>query len=268
MARSSLKNVMRLIDNAIEQSPVEQSFLNDLKRSIEMTDVKNRRQPSQTYKPSSLHCIRQMYYQVTGKQADEGNTNYCLVGICNSGTDTHQRIQGYVLDMKNNGIDCEYINVADYVKSRNLDYLEIVKEPNFEKGDYETKLYNKTLNMSFLCDGIIRYNNHYYILEIKTESANKFWNRNEVNPGHYNQAIAYSTCLGIDEVLFLYISRDTLDMKTFIYKVSNDMKQNLVGKIEECDGYVKRLIAPPKPDDIDRRTCEYCGYRTQCRKDK
>ena len=67
-------------------------------------------------------------------------------------------------------MDCEYINVADFVRSRNLDYLEIKKEPNPDAGEYETKLYHKDLNISFLCDGIIRYKDHYYILELKVKT--------------------------------------------------------------------------------------------------
>ena len=65
MARNSLKNVCRLIDVANSNLPVEQSFLADLKRSIEITDERGSHKPSQSYKPSSMNCIRNMYYQIT-----------------------------------------------------------------------------------------------------------------------------------------------------------------------------------------------------------
>lgn len=267
MARSSLKNVIRLIDATKEELPVEQDFLTDLKRSIEMTANKEARKGSKCYKPSSMNCVRQMYYMVMGKEPDPASSNYCGVGICNSGTDIHQRIQQAVLDMKANGIDCEYVNVADYVRSRNLDYLNVVKEPDFEHGDYETKLYHKKLNIGFLCDGIIKYKGRYYILELKTESNNKFWSREGVNLEHHNQGTAYSLSLDIDDVLFVYISRDNLDMKSFIFTPTSDMKNELVGRIEDCDSYVKRCITPPKPADVSRKTCEYCAYKLTCRKE-
>ena len=265
--RSSLKNVIKLVDAAKQEMPVEQDFLNDLKRSIELTDKKTRRKGSQCYKPSSMNCIRQMYYMVNGTEPDNLGSDYCLVGICNSGSDTHERIQQAVIDMKSNGMDCEYINVADYVRSRELDYLEVVKEPNFESKEYETKLYHKKLNMSFLCDGIIKYKGKYYILELKTEGNSKFWSREGVNPDHYNQGTAYSLALGIDNVLFVYISRDNLDMKSFMFTPTSDMKMDLVGRIEECDGYLKRKIAPPKPVDVSKKACEYCDYKSTCRKE-
>ena len=264
--RSSLKSVMRLIDVATEKLSPEDAFLSDLKRSIELTDEKNRRLPSQTYKPSGMNCIRSMYYQVTGQEPDPANSAYRMVGICNSGSDIHQRIQQAVLDMKDNGIDCEYINVAEFVRSRGLDYLDIVKEPDFEHGDYETKLYHKTLNMSFLCDGIIKYQSKYYVLEIKSESSSKWTYREGVEPKHEHQGIAYPMVFNLSDTIFLYVNRDNLDMKTFMFHVTDKMKQDLVGLIEECDGYVKRMITPPKPE-LPKGVCSYCSYKERCRKE-
>ena len=262
MARNSLKGICKLIDQANEKLSPEQSFLADLKRSIEMSADKEKRKPSQTYKPSSMKCIRNMFYQRTGAEPDEELSSYCSVGICNSGSDIHIRIQTAVEQMKENGIDCEYIDVADFVKSRNLDYLEIVS-----KSGMETKLFHKTLNMSFMCDGIIRYKNHYYILEIKTEASFKWSNRTDTDPAHYNQGTAYSVAFNLPEVMFLYVNRDILDMKAYIFKPTDKMKEDLVGEIEECEGYVGRLICPPKPVDIPRRVCDYCSYKSKCRKD-
>ena len=264
MARNSLKNVCRLIEAVKTELPVEQDFLNDLKRSIEMSNDKNKRKPSMTYKPSSMNCIRNMFYQRTGAEQDETSSSYVGIGICNSGSDTHVRIQTAVMDMINNGMQCEWVDVAKFIKSRELDYLEVREQ---SAAGTETKLFHKTLNMSFMCDGIISYKNRYYVLEIKTENSNKFFSRTGVNPDHYNQAIAYSLSFKIPEVLFVYISRDTLDMKCFLYKVTDDMQHELSARIMDCEGYVSRLIAPPKPADVSKKTCEYCSYKSRCRKD-
>ena len=164
--------------------------------------------------------------------------------------------------MKECGIDCEYIDVAKFVKSRGLDYLDIVS-----KQGMETKLYHKDLHMSFLCDGIIRYKGHYYVLEIKTEASFKWNNRTGVDKHHYRQGTSYSVAFGLPDVMFLYINRDVLDMKSYIFTPTDEMKQDLVGTIEDCEGYVQRLVCPPKPEDVDKKTCEYCGYKTRCRKD-
>jgi len=262
LARSTLKNICRLIDVANEKLPPEQSFLADLKRSIEMTEDKNAHKPSQTYKPSSMNCIRNMYYQIMGAEPDPSRSSYCMVNICNAGTDIHIRVQRAITEMQANGMDCEYINVADFVESRHLDHLEVLS-----KCGMETKLHHKSLNMTFMCDGIIRYKNHYYILEVKTEASFKWNARTGVDPSHYKQGTAYSVSLELPEVLFLYVNRDVLDMKAYLFVPTDEMKEDLVGTIEECDGYVKRMICPPKPDNVPKKSCEYCAYKNLCKQE-
>lgn len=260
---NKIKNLARLLDSVNEKLSPEVDFLGDLKRSIELTEKKNSRKPSPTYKPSSMKCIRSMYYQVTGVEPDDTDSNYCIIGICNSGTDIHVRIQQAVADMKNNGIDCEYVDVAQFVKDRELtDEIDIISQQGME-----TKLYHKSLNISFLCDGIIRYKGHYYILELKTENSYKFGMRKDVDPNHYAQGTAYSYILKLPEVIFVYINRDNLDMKSFMFKPTDEMKQGMVSKIVDCDGYKERNEVPPKPENLSKGFCSYCSYRKLCDSD-
>lgn len=261
MARNALKNILRMVEATQATIPTETAFLTDLQRSIELDAEKESRPPSQTYKPSSMNCIRNMWYQVTGAEQDKFDTTYSYVGICNSGSDIHERVQKYVSGMKDNGIDCEYINVAYYVKSRNLKDVKIVEQQGME-----TKLFHKKLNMSFLCDGIIRYKGKYYILELKTEASFKWNERKAVDLKHYNQGIAYSIAFELDNVLFLYISRDVLSIKAYMFEVTDDMRMELIGKIDECDSYVKSLTVPPKPQNVLRSVCNYCNYKSLCEK--
>lgn len=260
MARAGLSKLMKLIEQEAVDSPVEVSFLTDLKHSIEVTNSKEYRKGSASYKPSSMSCIRQMYYIRTGVDPVE-NFNYQLIGICNNGTDTHIRIQTYISKMKDNGIDCEYVDVAQYVRDNNLEHLEIVSQNGME-----TKLYHKDLHISFLCDGIIKYKGSYYILELKTEGSNKFWSRTEVDPSHYNQACCYSLSLNLDSVLFVYINRDTYDMKSYLYTPGNDLKHAITAMILTCEDYVENGEIP-EIKFRDSKPCKYCGFKDQCRKD-
>ena len=257
-SRRLLNQICKMVDQMNTEQPVEQQFLNDLKKSIEMDDVKNQRKPSQSYKPSGMNCIRSMYFQMTGADIDKSSAGYCLVGICNSGTDTHLRIQHYVMGMKVNGFDCEYVDAADFVEQRGLTDLEVI-----EKCGPETKFNHKKLKMHFLTDGIIRYKNKYYILEIKTELGAKWNQRTGVDPKHYKQATAYSVSFKLDGVIFLYISRDTLDMKAYMYEPTDEEKNDFIGLIDTCEQYVAKRTCPPKPN-VDARTCKYCGYKSIC----
>lgn len=257
---SKIKNLARLLDSVNDKLSPDQDFIGDLKRSIELTEKKNARKPSQTYKPSSMKCIRSMYYQITGAEIESTDATYSLIGILNSGTDIHIRIQQAVEQMKNNGIDCEYVDVAQYVTERELTNEIEIKE----KSGMETKLYHKNLNVSFMCDGIVRYKGHYYILELKTENSYKFGMRKDVDESHYEQGTAYSYILKLPEVIFVYINRDNLDMKAYMFKPTDEMKQTFVNRIIDCDGYKERGEVPSKPDNLPKGSCSYCAYRKLC----
>ena len=265
MARQSLKNVSRLIDLAnSDKTGINESFLEDFKRSIEMTDEKhNSRLPSPTFKPSSLNCMRGCYYQITQATPDGGHASFNMIGITSSGTDIHVRVQTAIMQMIDNGIDCEWIDVGEYIEERGLDYL-IVRE---KKGT-ETKLYDTRYGtyISFMCDGIIKYKGKYYILEIKTESSNKWYAREDVDPKHHKQATSYSNSFNLDTVLFLYVERDLLNVKCYEFHVTDNMRNELVHFFKSTQGYVERKIVPPK-GDVKPITCRYCGYQTQCKKD-
>lgn len=261
MVRKSFKNIHRLIQVATDSVPPEQCFLNDLTNCIEKKKAENDYIPSKSYKPSSMKCIRNMYFQIVGEIPDKEKTQYSMIGICESGSDRHIRIQKDIEGMKSLNMDCEYIDIADFIKKRNLDYLKVIR-----KQGMETKLFYPKLNLSFLCDGIIKYKSQYYILEVKTEAFFKFMKRKGVAEEHIIQGTAYSVCFGINKVMFLYECRDSCDKKTFILDVTEEMKMNLISKIEQCDECVKRIIAPPKPRGLDRKVCNYCRYKTACRK--
>ena len=261
--RNSLFNISRMIDKSEKKEvSVETSFLEDLKYCIEKLNEQTTN-PSPYYKPSSLHCIRNMYYQRTDTNIDSNNKRSPdSVGIAESGTDRHLRIQYYVSKMQEQGIDCEWVDVEDYIKENNLTDLEIVS-----KGDYETKLFNKKYNFRFMLDGLIKYQGKYYIFEIKTESGTKWINRGGVDPYHRNQAIAYSINLNIDEVMFLYENRDVCSKKVYLLKVTDEMRETLIHKLEVCEDYVNKHIVPSIPDDVEKKVCQYCQYRLTCRRD-
>ena len=264
MSNIKFKDICKLvtIPNDSEKS-IADFFVSDLEYSIKKQNQLNIGEVvSQTYKPSSLHCIRNMYYQVNGIKIDTVSSESAeLIGISESGTDRHCRIQDAVSHMKDNGIDCEFIDVESYIKEFNIPDLEVVT-----KTDYETKLINTKYNFRFLCDGIIKYKGIYYILEIKTEISHKWNNRVGVDPSHFNQAVAYALNFGINSVIFLYENRDTCAKKGYIYTVSEEQKSNLINLIYTCNTYINKRIVPPKPTELkpNSKVCVYCLYKNRC----
>ena len=263
MATIKVKDIFNYVKANTKES-IADSFVSELNYSIVQYNKNNSSNiVSQSYKPSSMNCIRNMYYQITGTEIDEGtdNTTADMIGIGESGTDRHCRIQDAVCHMKDCGIDCEYVDVETYIKEHNIPNLEIVT-----KRGYETKLINTKYNFRFMCDGIIKYKGQYYILEIKTEVSFKWNNRDNVDPSHYKQATAYALNFGINNVLFVYENRDTCAKKGYIYEVKDYQIKELTDLIYRCDNFVSLNELPPIPMNLNSgsKECRYCSYRNRC----
>lgn len=257
----SLRNLAKLISEANKEKTPEQEFLAIYNETIKRSQKP--KTPSRTYKPSSLGgCMRRMYYEVTGAPIDENITmDPNLVEIMESGTDRHQRIQQTIIKAQELGYDIEWVDVEEYLDKWPQPGTRVI-----EKVGMETKLKNDILNLSFMCDGIIKLKGEYYILEIKTEASFKWNGRVSPVERHQVQAIAYATALGINKVLFVYENRDFCSKKAFVMNVTEQMKEEkVIHKIETCNAYIENGIVPPCTCTQSERN--YCPYTTQCEKD-
>lgn len=253
---AKLSGIAKLIKASKNASP-DTSFLNELIRTVENLD--EQRMPSKAYKPSSLGgCMRNMYFQMVEAKLDGTPTDYCLIGICESGTGRHDVIQNYVAKMREQGFDCDWVDVEEYIKEFKPEGTTVI-----EKQGMETKCYNEIFNLRFLCDGIIKYRGEYYILEIKTESTYKYSSHDEPYAEHKVQATTYSMAFGINDVIFLYENRDNTSKKTYLIEVTDEMKQEVADKIFTCDEHIAKKQAPPKSTNL--KDCQYCNYKRACR---
>lgn len=258
--RSTLKNIHNLIKSSTDQISAEASFLNDV--SFAITKSEKPRKASQSYKPSSFHCLRNMYYQIMGIEADVKPVDEYLINVGDIGTHRHETLQGIISTMDKLGIDCEWVDVEKWV-AENCKGLGTVV---VKKDGFEYKCKNTKLNLSFKCDGIIKYKGEYYILEIKTEGSYTFNSRKGIKPDHEEQASCYSHCFNIFKVLFVYESRDNCARKAYIFQTNKTKNhERVVDKIDKCNYYVDKQIPPPCTED--KRVCQYCSYVGTCKKD-
>lgn len=257
----SLKNIAKLVKQATakDMTPANE-FENFLNQAIVMQEKKNIRPPSKTYKPSSLGgCWRKIYFEVEGAQIDANQTvDPSFVGICESGTDRHERLQQAVIAMKDLKINCEWVDVEEYLKLYPQPGTRIIER----KGN-EFKLRNDILNMSFMCDGIVKFGGKYYILEIKTEVSFKWNGRKAAEDDHQIQASSYSTCLGISDVLFIYEQRDVCSKKYYHVNVTDEDREikvvHIINMIEE---HRRQGTVPDKSEN--KVHCNYCQFKEEC----
>jgi CRISPR/Cas system-associated exonuclease Cas4 (RecB family) len=254
----SIKNLAKLINNATKEKTLEEEFIYLLNETI------SRSQPfrlaSKTFKPSSLGgCMRRIFFEVTGEEVDASNHHDPqLVGINESGTDRHERIQRHVASMKEYGYDVEWVDVEEFIKEFKPLGTRVI-----EKKGMETKLFNDVLNLSFMCDGVIKFKGIHYILEIKTEASFKWQTRSKPEEKHTYQAACYSAALGLSNVIFIYENRDVCAKKVYMHEVTQEDREDKVYcRIETINEFIRQEIVPEKTTDT--KECKYCPYLTAC----
>ena len=261
------RRLLNLINNNKPQLPANKKFLADVMSCIERMEQEGRRTGSNYYKPSSLYCMRNMYFTRSIAPQDRVVVDFISTGMADTVTDRHERLLNVLLNMEKMGYDWKYLDVAEYVKQKQ----KFGKcKSLIVKGTQgaETHLIDTVLNLSFKCDGIIRRisTNEDYLFEFKNVVSFKF---NQLDTHcleqHHNQVICYCTALDLDKAFVTYENRDicTLEVPE-VFEVTQDMKNWLVNYISECEGYVERMIAPPKTEDT--KNCKYCPYKGICRK--
>lgn len=260
--------IVRDFLESLKQDPILTELKEDLIKAI--TSDSNSREPSTFFTPSSMICKRQMYYKARGFTQDEQEPNYQLTGMGESGTDRHSRLQEHMCNLDR----FEYVDVAEYINENNLP-LEIISHVGME-----WKLRSLVHNISFLVDGILRHKEtgKYYIAEIKTEISFKFNYRKSEDMFHRHQAIAYVCLFGIEDTIFIYESRDSLELKFYKYVPSDKEKEMYFNnKIKDTLLYVKTEVLPPKvkADDVSMtdfvkldKVCQYCRFKSYCEKDE
>lgn len=250
---SRLKSIAKQVAASSMVKP-ENKLLRDFINTIEKEQPDYK--PSQWYKPSGLGCVRRMYYERIGEPKKEAK-QFKLIGMGEVGTDRHETIQSYFVKMAKNYPELEWINVADFLKDNPVDGT--IVDNKFIKNEFETKCKNELLQLSFLSDGLIKYEGELYILEIKTESMFKFNKQEEVFPDHKIQAACYSLCLGVNKVMFLYENRDDLNKKIYQFEVTEEIEDFVVDRIQYVEDCVE-AGEPPK-EKCKSSFCQYCKGR-------
>ena len=86
--------------------------------------------------------------------------------------------------------------------------------------------------VSFLADGMVKYKNKYYLIEIKTQPFESQMRQKDVHEKHKDQATAYCVLLGIDSVIFFYEERNFLGKKCFLFTPTEEQKKKKTVKRE------------------------------------
>lgn len=222
------------------------------------------------FSPSSLSnsCLRHLYYKFMGIQEEPENrlvTDYGPIrSILQNGNDRHERIQEVLSTFDGKNSKFEWIDVIEYLKEFNPPNTEVI-----ERNGFEVKLYNSVIPSRFMCDGIVKFNGEYYVIEIKTMNERKFAmakKAGEPLEEHINQASTYSLILGINKVLYIYENRNNMQWLPLLYNVTPENKQLVIDLTNAIKTYATLNKIPPRTSDV-AKNCRWCRYKILCGSD-
>ena len=251
-----LKSISEITSEVYFNSAISSNFKDLYDKIIyDKYKEKENRIPSKPFAPSSFRCDRSQFFRIRGVEPDKDiNIDKELEFTAELGTFCHKLIQKNLAKSIKN----QWISVPEYLESSNIDHEYVVKS-----NGYETLVEFLDIPIKFACDGIIRIDDEYYLLEIKTAEHQSFQRLSKPKDNHIDQVNCYCSLLGLNKVLFLYQDRSYGEIKVFEYKVTTPTKNEVFKKINKILDCVENSIAPPRLPKGDW-WCNTCVYKKRC----
>lgn len=206
-------------------------------------------EPSRAISPSGMNCPVACVWKLQGIMTDPEKESFQSRGFAENGEDRHRRIQEFLSQTQ------YWVDVEQYVAERGLD-LQVVRHDGFE-----VLLYSPRYKCRFKCDGMLKIDGVYYILEIKTERQASNNGRTAPDDKHQMQGKTYTLLTGTSRILWVYEGRDYLEQKVFVQTVSADEKQEVADYIDA----VLQNVDTPELLERNARACTYCAYKKHCK---
>lgn len=194
----------------------------------------------QTFAPSQMRCDRVSWFRLRGVQPDKVTApDKGLNFTAEIGIACHEIIQTRLKKK----LQSDWIEVEDWVKTNPDLFADY--DMTITKAGLESRVeMRKPYPVRFGCDGIIRFMNKVWLLEIKTSEPSSLVNLIEPKQKHMDQIRCYSTLLKIPNVLFLYEDRQYGEQKCFEVTITEDDWGATKKKMDNVLDCVQCNIAP------------------------
>lgn len=227
-----------------------------------LDDIQNSRtEPSaKTFAPSSMRCQRKSWFRLRGSEPDKiKNPDASLEFKAQLGTSVHTIVQ----ERLKNHLGDNWVEVEDYIHIRNDD-LKYFNDYSLNKNGYETQIELFDIPIRFSCDGILRLNGNYVLLEIKTVEFADFNNLTDIKNCHIDQIKTYGTLLQLSKILVMYIDRQYGQVKVYEHNLKTYEMNEVIDSIHNVLSMVDANLAPDRLDYSDYM-CTNCEYKKKCK---
>ena len=171
------------------------------------------------------------------------------------GTACHQYMQSHIKSM----LGDDWVSVEDYLSEHPIQH-----NYTLTTSGYETLVEFNDIPIRFACDGIVRYNSKYYLLEIKTSDYQKFSELTTYKDEHHDQIQCYSALLNLPDVLVVYQDRLYGDIKCYELHFNPEELDEVFRRFDYVLKQVHANIAPDRLPTGDK-WCSMCNWRKTCK---
>lgn len=220
--------------------------------------ARNAKPKHKTFAPSAFRCPRISWFRLRGVQPDIVKTpDRTMEFTADIGTACHEMIQ----ELLSKALGDNWIDVEDYMRYANIPYTY-----NLTKTGYETQVEIEDPPIRFACDGIIRLNDTYYLLEIKSSEFSSWDELTDIKPQHADQIKCYGTLLNISNVIVMYIDRQYGGVKCYEKKVTTSDNKEVLDRIRYVQEMVECNLAPDRlPKGDSWCSSNHCPYFDKCK---
>lgn len=221
--------------------------------------ARNSEPAHKTFAPSGFRCKRKMWFRLRGTEPDQiKKPDPVLNFTAEVGTAIHRIVQSNLKEC----LQDDYVEVDKFLEQFPTPYTyKIKKSP--DSLEYFIEIENPPVR--FACDGIIKLNGEYYLLEIKSSEFSSFDSLTGPKDEHIEQVKCYASLLGLSKVLFFYEDRQYGGIKVYEYKVNEVDKQIVLKTMSDVQSAVERMLPPePLPKGDKWCTSGMCPYYKKC----
>ena len=119
------------------------------------------------------------------------------------------------------------------------------------------------------CDGVLirRADLYRFAIEIKSISHKQFLALTKAKKEHVRQAILYTRLQGLRWCVFIYIDKDSQNLKEFAVDMMSEENEAIwKGRLKRIR-YLKKLVDQKRVPEFDAKTCNtaFCAFVDHCR---
>lgn len=214
---------------------------------------------NRTIAPSAAYCMKQNWFRLRGVEPDKAkSSDRNLDFTAQIGTACHENIQKLIKEM----LGDDWLDVGQYLKET----LKPDYKFEVETYGYETRIAVEYPPIKFSCDGLIRWKDKLYLLEIKTSEFSSWDALTGPKSNHVDQIKSYATLLHLNDVLMIYQDRQYGGLKCFEIHIGEDVLQDTWNKFMYIVDMADKNLPPAGlPSGDSRCSASMCPYHKKCK---